>query len=158
VIVAVIPMGMMQMAVDQIVDVVAVRDSLVPTSGTMHVRPVMPAAPVPVCTAVGIGSRYLDGVLVDVIAVHMVQMAVVQVVDVIAVADGRVPTGLAVLVRVIRVLDASAHRETSRFAGAPALSGIRLPLGSPAYAIRAHAFQPAPELRGRQVPAWCRSR
>jgi hypothetical protein len=53
-------------------------------------------------------------VLVDVVAVHMMQMAVVQIVDVIAVANGRVPARPAVLVRVIDVLDASARRETSK--------------------------------------------
>jgi hypothetical protein len=114
VIVAVIPVGMMQMPVDQIVDVVAVRHGLMPASGTVHVRAVMPSAPVPGCTAVGIGRRHLDAVLVDVVAVHMMQMAVVQIVDVIAVANGRVPARPAVLVRVIDVLDASAHRETSK--------------------------------------------
>jgi hypothetical protein len=114
VIVAVIPMGMMQMSVDQIVHVVAMRDGLMPASRTVLVRTLMPAAPVPGGTAVGIGRRHLDGVLVDMVAVHVMQMAVVQVVDVIAVTNGRVPARPAMLVRVIRVLGASAHRETSR--------------------------------------------
>jgi hypothetical protein len=53
-------------------------------------------------------------VLVHVILMHVVQMAVVEIVDMIAVANGCVPACRAVLVRMVGVLGAGAHRETSR--------------------------------------------
>jgi hypothetical protein len=90
-IIAVIPVGMMQVSVDQIVDVIAVRHRLVPASRTVHVPAVVPAAPVLRRAPVRIGGRYLDRVLVHVILVHMVEMAVVEIVDVIAVADSGMP-------------------------------------------------------------------
>jgi hypothetical protein len=42
--------------------------------------------------------------LIDVIAVHMVQASVVQVVDVVAMADGHMTTLWPVVVRVLDVL------------------------------------------------------
>jgi hypothetical protein len=44
VIIAVIPVGMMQVAVDQVVDVVPMRHCLVPTSWAVHMRTVMSPA------------------------------------------------------------------------------------------------------------------
>src|SRR5262249_1933690 len=96
-------MGMMQMPIDQIVDVVPVRHNLMPPSRAVPGRRVMPAALVLRRAPVRIGRRYLDGVLVNVILVNVVQMAVVQIVDVIAMADGGVPARFAVLVRVVGV-------------------------------------------------------
>jgi hypothetical protein len=90
-IIAVIPVGMMQVSVDQIVDVIAVRHRLVPASRTVHVPAVVSAAAVLGRAPVRIGGRYLDRVLVHVIGVHMVQMAVVEIVDVIAVANSGMP-------------------------------------------------------------------
>jgi hypothetical protein len=113
-----IPMGVMQVPIDQVVDMVAVRHRLVPASWTVHVPAVVPAAPVLRCASVRIGRRYLDGVLVNVILVQMVQMAVVEIVDVIAMANGSMPTRAAVLVRVVGVFDTGAHREASGVAWA----------------------------------------
>jgi hypothetical protein len=70
------------------------------------------------CTPFRVGRRHLDGVLVDMILVNVVQMAVVKIVDVIAMANGCMPARLTVLVGVVGVLGvvASTHRmASSRF-------------------------------------------
>jgi hypothetical protein len=109
VIVAMIPVGVVQVAVDQIVDMIAVWHRLVPASRTVRVCAVMAAALVTGRAPVRIGRRHLDRVLIHVILVHVVQMAVVEVVDVIAMANGSMPAPRAVLVRVVGVLRAGAH-------------------------------------------------
>ena len=103
-IVAMVPVGMMQVTVDQIVDVIAVRDGLVATSGTVHVARLMSRAPMLRRAAVGIARRNLDHVLVDVIAVRVMQMPVVEVVRVIAVPNGGVAAVRAMLMRVTCML------------------------------------------------------
>jgi hypothetical protein len=128
VIVAVIPVRVMQVSVDQVVDVVSVRHCLVPASRTMQMRAVMPAAPVLGRAPVRIGRRHIDAVLVHVILVHVVHMTVVEVVDVIAMANGGMPALGTVLMGVVGVLGAGAHRETSMLSGARHLLAVVLPL------------------------------
>jgi hypothetical protein len=105
VIVAVAVVRMMQPAIDEITDVATVRDGLVPTARTMDVVRVMAQC---VGRHRGAGIRVviadLDDVLVDMVAVRMVQMSVVQVVDVVAVSDGGVSTAGAVFVVVVGVM------------------------------------------------------
>jgi hypothetical protein len=106
VIVAMIAVGMMQVPLDQKVDVVAMRDGLVPAAGAVLV------AALDVRRAAGrIRRADRDRMLVDVIAVHVMQVAVVQIVDMTLVADRRVPAARAMLVRVVGVmlLCASGH-------------------------------------------------
>jgi hypothetical protein len=112
VIVAVVAVRVVQMAVDQIVDVVAVRHRLVAATRPVLVPRLVAGAAVIGRAAVGIAGRHLDDVLVDVIAVGMVQVAVVQIVDVVAVANGAMTAVGTVLVRVIGVvrLRARGHR------------------------------------------------
>jgi hypothetical protein len=89
VVVAVIAVGMMQMPIDQVIDVIAMRHSFMAASWPMHVGRVVGAATVLGRAAFGIGRRHFDLVLVDVVAMHMVQMPVMQVVDVTLMADRR---------------------------------------------------------------------
>jgi hypothetical protein len=83
VIVAVVTVWVMQAPVDDVVDVVAMRDGLVPAAGPVHMATLVAGSYV-MLTLVGVGVAYLDGVLVVVhLAVHlvaMVQVAVVQIV------------------------------------------------------------------------------
>jgi hypothetical protein len=119
VIIAMIPVGMMQVSFNQVVDVVTVRHDFVPASWTVHMRAVMSPALVLGRAPVRIGRRHLDGVLVDMILVSVVQMAVVKIINVIAVANGCMPTPWTVLVGMVGVLvvTASAHlTASSRFA------------------------------------------
>jgi len=97
-----IAMRMMKMAIDQVVDMVAVRNSFVSASGTVDVACFMPAA---VRRAlIGIFCANFDPVLVDMVAMRVMQMAVVQIVDVIAVPDRGVPAVRSVLVIVMCVM------------------------------------------------------
>ena len=95
---------MMQVAVDQIIDVIAVRHRLVPTARAVHVTRLVARALVIGRAAVRIALRHLDHVLVDVIPMRVMQVTVVDVVDMITVAHGRVAAVGAVLMRVMLVM------------------------------------------------------
>lgn len=109
VIVAVSAVGVMEVAIDEVVRVIAVGDRIVPAARPVHVRGI-------VCLAVVIrGARRWvfgadrEGVVVDVISVSVMQMAVVQEVLVTVVLDGLVTAVRAVRVVVIRVLLVLTH-------------------------------------------------
>lgn len=94
-IVAVTGVRMMQMPIDQVVDVVTVRDRLMPTPGAVLVSRFIPCSR---STVRGVLLIDRDLVLVDVILVRVMQMPVMQVVGVPVVAYGDVPATGAVLV------------------------------------------------------------
>ena len=99
-------MEMMQVAVDQIIHVVAVRDRFVPASLAMPM-PAFVGATVMIRRAFSrVGLIDIESVFVEVIRVGVVEMTVVQVVDMVAVADGRMATAFAVRVCVVRMLAA----------------------------------------------------
>lgn len=93
-----------QVAVDQVVDVVTVRDGFVAATGAMDVAGLVAAAFVLGRAAVGVGGRDRDHVLVDVVAMRMVQVAVVQVVDMTVMPDGRVAAAGAMGVVMVGVM------------------------------------------------------
>jgi hypothetical protein len=87
----------------QIVSVVAVRHRFMPTAGPVPVALVVPAT-IMVCGAVdGIGRRDCNLVLFDAGLAHVVQMAIVQVIDVSVMSDRGVATAGAMLMGVIGV-------------------------------------------------------
>ncbi len=100
VVVAVVAVLTVQVAVDQVVGVVAVRDALVPAIRPVPVLTVVPAAGVGGSAVGGILPGDLEPVLVHVAAVHVVHVAVMQVVGVAVVVNGGMATPRAVLVRV----------------------------------------------------------
>ena len=102
-VVAVVPVGMMQVAVDQVIDVIAMRNGLVPAIDTMLVIGVVSVAVVPVGTVGWVGGSYFQGVLVDTAVVGRVQMPIVQEVDVVVMLYCGMAAVFAVLVRVVRV-------------------------------------------------------
>jgi hypothetical protein len=104
VVVAVVAVRVMQVAVDQVVDVITVRHRLVPAAGAVLVARLVPFAAMLGRAAAGIAGRHLDHVLVDVVAVRMMQVTVVEIVDVIAMAHRAMPAIGPVLVRVIGVV------------------------------------------------------
>jgi hypothetical protein len=112
VIVAVIAVLMVQPPVDEIVDVVAVRHRFMPAAGAVDMpRFVIGAAVLGIATVwVSIGN--LDHVLVDMIAMRMVKVPIVQVVDVVTVLDGDVAASGAMFMRVVgmRGVRARCHR------------------------------------------------
>jgi hypothetical protein len=74
--------GVVQVPVDEVVDVVAVRDRRVPATRTVYVSRFVPGAAVLGRACIGIRRRHVDRVLVHVVAVGMMQMPVVDVVHV----------------------------------------------------------------------------
>lgn len=109
VVVAVVAVGVVQVTIHQIVDVVAVRDRLVATPLAVDVVCVVAAA-VMVGRAGGrVAVRDLDDVLIDVVTMGMVQVPIMQVVGVPIVLDGLMAASRAVDV-VVRFVDiASRH-------------------------------------------------
>ena len=100
-----------QVSVDQVVDVVAVRHSFVSTAPAVHMPGLMAGAPVLGRTAIGVAVGYFDHVLMHVVAVGMVQVSIVKVIDVVAMADGGVSAARPVFMVVMGVLriGASGH-------------------------------------------------
>jgi len=80
--------------VNEIVDMVAMRDSLMPAARTMTVR----AAICIVGAAVGVLIADLDNMLVNMPIVGMMQVTIVEVIDVVSMADRGVPAVRAVAV------------------------------------------------------------
>jgi hypothetical protein len=102
VVVAVIAVRMVQAAVDQIIEVVAVRHLLMAATFMLAVAGSRGAV-------VGVRRAHRQGVLAVVAVVRVVQMAVVQVIDVAVVLEARVPAVFTVGVLVV-VVDMVAHR------------------------------------------------
>lgn len=102
--VAVPVVRMMQVSVDEVVDVIAMRHGRVTASDTMHMRSIVPTAPVRRRAGGGIGVGDVEAVLLDHGPVLMVQMPFVQIVDVPVVQDRGVPATRAVGVRMIGVM------------------------------------------------------
>jgi hypothetical protein len=103
VVVAVPGVGVVQVTLDQVVGVVAVRHRLVAAVGAVLVARVVTAAVVLGRAVVRVLRVDRDDVLVHVVLVRVMQVAAVQVVGVALVLDGRVAAARAVLVRVVAV-------------------------------------------------------
>jgi hypothetical protein len=103
-VVAVVAVTVVQTPVDQVVEVVAVRNELVPAPFVAA-----PARQRLALSRVGCADR--NDVLVVVTLVFGVQVAVVQVIDVVAVLDPRMTAVLAVPVYVVLVCG-MAHRQS----------------------------------------------
>jgi nitrate reductase alpha subunit len=97
-----------QVAIDEIADMVAMRHGLVSASRSVHMAFVVTGTGVARRAMRGIRRAHFDHMLVHVTIVHMMQMTVVQVVDVIAMANGGVAAAGPVNVRVVCMLGAGA--------------------------------------------------
>lgn len=111
-VVAVIPVRVVEVTVDEVVDMVPVRHHLVSAAGAVPVRGNMAVARV--IGRADVGMLGIDGhdVFIDVIPVRVVEMPVVQVVDVAVVQDCAVAAARPVLVWVVLVRGMSAHGQT----------------------------------------------
>jgi len=104
VVVAVIAVRMMEMAFDEIVDVIAVRYGLMSAGRAVYVARRMPGARMLRSTRRRIGGRHRQHVLDDrSVGVGVMKVTVVQVVDVIVVLHGGVSAIRTVLVVVMPV-------------------------------------------------------
>ena len=95
--------GVMQVPTDEIVDMVSVRHGLVAAARPVPVALVVSRAGVVGGTGAGVAVVHLEHMLLDVVAVRVMEMTVVQVVDVIPVLNRGMAAGWAVMVRMVRV-------------------------------------------------------
>lgn len=96
-----IPMGVMQMIANQIINVIAVRYGLMATAGAVLVVRIMDAAMMCGRAPVRIGVAYRNHVFIYVIAVQVVKVPVMEIVDMPLMTHGDMSTIRPVLVRVI---------------------------------------------------------
>lgn len=101
-IIAVIAVGVVQVTVDQVVDVVAVGNRFVSTIRAVNVVRIVTPTIVTGGTIVGVGRGHFQRVLFDLaVTTNMVQMSIVQVIDVVSMLDARVLAIGTVLVIVV---------------------------------------------------------
>jgi len=109
VIVAVILVGVVEVAANQVVDMVAVGDGLMSAVGTMNVVGLVALALVLRGAAVGVGVARRDRMLVHMVSMGVVEVAVMEVVEVPLVAHCRVPAACPMLVIVSLVESVLVH-------------------------------------------------
>lgn len=117
-------MRVMQVAVDEVVDVVTVRNGLMAAARTVDVVAAVAGARMLRCADSRIGAANLERALVHMSLVEAVQVTVVQIVDVIAVAHGAVTAVGAVLVGVVVVDAMSRHESSDRLRAAAGLRRV----------------------------------
>jgi hypothetical protein len=108
VVVAVVAVRVVQLPVHQVVHVIAVRHRFVPAAWAVLMAMVMPG--VSRVAAVRIGRAHLEDMLVNVPAVRVVQMSIVQVVHMVTVLHCSVAAVVSVIVRMVLVDVAIAHK------------------------------------------------
>jgi hypothetical protein len=91
-------MRMVQVAGDAIIHVVSVRHRLVAAAGAVCMSCLMPTAAMINGAAVGVLARHFDHVLVDMTFVGVMEVTVVQIIYVVAVADGGMSAAWSMLV------------------------------------------------------------
>jgi len=101
VVVAVCVVTVVKVTLNEVVRMVGMRYGFVAATSAMPVAAFVAATSVRFRTIVRIGTRSFDGVLVYVALVHVVQMAVMQIVDVSGVSDLCVRAIGTMLVRVL---------------------------------------------------------
>jgi hypothetical protein len=91
----------MQVAVDQIVDMIAVRHGFVTAARPVLVAPRVSAAIMIRRAFVGIAAAYVDRMFVEVVVMRVMEVTVMEIVDMVAVPDRGVAAARPVLVRMV---------------------------------------------------------
>lgn len=100
---------MVQVAADQVIDMGSMRHGFVAAARAVDMPRLMAFARVARGADAGVVRADLDDVLIEVIAMRRVQVAVVQVVDMVSVPDGGVAAARSMHVRVIGMDAMFAH-------------------------------------------------
>lgn len=111
-VVAVITVGVVKMPIHQVVHMIPMWNRLVTTTGPMNVIRRMPRSMLR-STDVRIRGADGNGVLIDMIAVRMVQMAIVQIVHMSFMDHGGVTTPRTMLVVVVLMMGLLANCHVS---------------------------------------------
>jgi hypothetical protein len=93
--------GVVQVAGDTVIHVVSVRHRLVAAAGTVHMTRLMPTAAMVGGTPVGMITRYFDHVLVDMPFVRVMEVTIVQIIDMAAVAHRGMAAARSMLMRMV---------------------------------------------------------
>jgi hypothetical protein len=109
VVVAVITVGVVEVIVDEVVDVIAVRHRRVAAPLAVSVLGVVVADVVPGSAAVRMCVVDCDYVFVDMALVRVVEMSVMQIVDMVVVCHRNVPAAWSVLMRMVGMDLVVAH-------------------------------------------------
>ena len=116
VVVAVALVRMVQMAIHQVIDVIAVRHGWVTATGSVYVIGAVAAAGVPAGATVWIGCGDVDAVFFDVACGGLVmKVAIMQIIHMVSVLDGRVSTSWTVDMVVVFVV--VSHSDVSLMQG-----------------------------------------
>ncbi|MCX7184767.1 MAG: hypothetical protein NTW90_05980 [Nitrosospira sp.] len=107
--VTVIAMRMMQVAVNQIIHMIAMRNLLMPASRTVDMASIMTGTDVIRGALGGVRGTDLQYMLVNMRTVDMVQMAIVQIVGMTGVVYGQMSAAWTMLVIVMAMLLAGIH-------------------------------------------------
>lgn len=134
-VVAVVFVRMVEVAIHEVIDVVAVGHRFVAAAGAVDVAGFVAAAGVGGRAGVGVGGGHFDDVLVEVVAVGRVEVAVVEVVHVVAVLDGNVSAAFAMDMGMVGMNAMFAHqdrpfREVGGTTGAAGAAGVSLACAS----------------------------
>ena len=103
VVIAMAIMWVMQPSVHKVIDVITVRHLFMSAARTMRMR-----APGLGRAAHGVGIGNLDNMFVDMIFMHVMQMTIVQIIDMVVMAHSRVPTVGTMLMCVFGMIPLSA--------------------------------------------------
>jgi hypothetical protein len=104
VIVAMIAVRMVEMPIDQVIHVIAMRHGLMSTSWTVYMARLVTAAAMIWRAMVWILCAHFDHMLIDMIVMGMMEMAVMQIVDVVAMTNGSMAAARAMLMIVISMM------------------------------------------------------
>lgn len=110
-IITVIAVRVVQMAGDEIVDVIAMRNRFVAAAGAMNVSSIMSGAAMVGRATIRVPVAHLNPMLVDMIGMRMVKMAIVKIIDMASMPDGNVAAAGSVRVVVVGMMRkvASGH-------------------------------------------------
>jgi hypothetical protein len=104
-------MWMVQVAVNQVVKVITVRNALMSTAGAVCMSPVMSATLMTRRTLIGICRVDVQNVFVNPIDIDVMQVAIIEIISVTAMNDSHMTAGESVLMAVPWMLGVCAHRD-----------------------------------------------
>jgi hypothetical protein len=118
-IVTMVSMLVMQAAVDEVVDVVAMRHGFMAAAGAVNMAMVMPGVIANRLAPIRVRGAHFDNMLVDMVTMWVMQVAIMQIVDMFAVLHSRVAAAGAVRMVVVFVMGemAVAHGVSFPFSG-----------------------------------------
>jgi hypothetical protein len=103
-VIAVVAMGMVQVTVDEIVDMIAMRDRFVAAARSMNVSSVMSGAAMVWRATIRVLVAHFNAMFVHMIRARMVKMAIVEIIHMAAVPDSNVAAAGSMHVIVIGVM------------------------------------------------------